>query len=475
MKYDPTYLNQDGTMGRFYEGDSYIQALRPDYITIENVVEIMSWGPVDDKGKPISKLKGRDYMAFNKRVKSFGYNFDYRILNSADFGALTSRKRYFAQFALGSLPISWPQPTHAKNPVKGGFFNNELKKWRAVRSVLDLTDEGQSIFTRTKALSDKTLERIYAGLIKFVAGGKDKWLLKYNSVNGQTGKHNPPGIDEPCPVISTQNRIGLVSCQFMPAFISAYYGIGDNVSSIDAPAPTVTTKDRLALVSPKFIDQQFGQSKPVSVDVPCNSITANPKFNLVSCKQFIMNQFTGGGQQSSIESPSPSVTTVPKQNLITCEPWGMNTSFNNIGSSIDEPAPVITANRKWHYLMNPQYNSHGGSIDSPCFTLIAKMDKRPPYLVETEEGYAAIEFYETDSEITIRIKEFMCLYGITDIKMRMLRIPELLQIMGFPIDYVLVGTQAVQKKQIGNAVEVNIAKMRCEAIVSSLTRKSMAI
>jgi DNA (cytosine-5)-methyltransferase 1 len=261
----------------------------------------------------------------------------------------------------------------------------------------------------------------------------------------------------------------------MPAFISAYYGIGDNVSSIDAPAPTVTTKDRLALVSPKFIDQQFGQSKPVSVDVPCNSITANPKFNLVSCKQFIMNQFTGGGQQSSIESPSPSVTTVPKQNLITCEPWGMNTSFNNIGSSIDEPAPVITANRKWHYLMNPQYNSHGGSIDSPCFTLIAKMDKRPPYLVETEEGYAAIEFYETDSEITIRIKEFMCLYGITDIKMRMLRIPELLQIMGFPIDYVLVGTQAVQKKQIGNAVEVNIAKMRCEAIVSSLTRKSMAI
>ena len=38
---------------------------------------------------------------------------------------------------------------------------------------------------------------------------------------------------------------------------------------------------------------------------------------------------------------------------------------------------TITANRKWHYLMNPQYSSPGGSVDKPCFTLIARMDKMP--------------------------------------------------------------------------------------------------
>ena len=34
--------------------------------------------------------------------------------------------------------------------------------------------------------------------------------------------------------------------------------------------------------------------------------------------------------------------------------------------------------------------------------------------------------------------------------------------MGFPKDYVLIGTQADQKKFIGNAVEVTMARVLCE-------------
>lgn len=57
----------------------------------------------------------------------------------------------------------------------------------------------------------------------------------------------------------------------------------------------------------------------------------------------------------------------------------------------------------------------------------------------------------------------------------MLRVPELKCIMGFPDDYVLVGTQADQKKFIGNAVEVNMARVLCEAIVEKLNKlKSFA-
>lgn len=75
---------------------------------------------------------------------------------------------------------------------------------------------------------------------------------------------------------------------------------------------------------------------------------------------------------------------------------------------------------------------------------------------------------ENDSPATVKIKEFMTLYGIIDIKMRMLRIPELKRIMGFSSDYVLVGTQADQKKFIGNAVEVNMARVLCEALCDRL-------
>lgn len=67
-------------------------------------------------------------------------------------------------------------------------------------------------------------------------------------------------------------------------------------------------------------------------------------------------------------------------------------------------------------------------------------------------------------------KEFMVMYGIIDIKMRMLKIPELKKIMGFPEDYVLIGTQADQKKFIGNAVEVTIARAWCEALCCELEK-----
>ena len=96
------------------------------------------------------------------------------------------------------------------------------------------------------------------------------------------------------------------------------------------------------------------------------------------------------------------------------------------------------------------------------------MDKRPPYLIVTETGDVAIQIYEDDSPMTAKIKEFMALYCVVDIKMRMLTVVELLLIQGFPKDYILIGTQAEQKKYIGNAVEVTIARKLCEALCSSL-------
>lgn len=68
----------------------------------------------------------------------------------------------------------------------------------------------------------------------------------------------------------------------------------------------------------------------------------------------------------------------------------------------------------------------------------------------------------------------MAHYGLKDIKMRMLKIQELKEIMGFPVDYTLIGTQAEQKKYIGNAVEVTMAKVLCEAIAYRLHNNRIA-
>lgn len=42
--------------------------------------------------------------------------------------------------------------------------------------------------------------------------------------------------------------------------------------------------------------------------------------------------------------------------------------------------------------------------------------------------------------------------------------------MGFGSEYTLIGTQAEQKKYIGNAVEVNISRALCVALYSELNQ-----
>lgn len=400
----------------------YIEALKPDYIQIENVEEFMSWGEIDENGHPISSDKGKSYLRWVNNVKSYGYDFQHRILNSANFGAYTSRKRFFGIFAKVGLPIVFPKPTHSKSDAS-------MKPLMPVKEVLDSEDYGNSIF-REKPLAERTLERIYAGLIKFVAGGKESFLIKYNSM-GANGRYKAPGIDDPCPVVATQNRLGIAHVSFLSKQFSGHPD-SKNVS-IEEPAGAITCVDHHA-----FVSVHYGHGYNRSLEDPAPTLTCKDRVALVNC-HFLDNQY-GNGTPSSVETVAGSVTTNPKQNLVTCD----------------------------RFLMNPQFASAGRSIEDPCFTLIARMDKRPPYLITTESGEIGIEIYDTDSPMTVKIKEFMAMYGIFDIKMRMLKVDELKKIMGFPEDYVLIGTKCEQKKFIGNAVEVNMSRVLCEALSEAL-------
>ena len=374
--------------------DRYIKSFNPDYVQIENVVEFMSWGPLNEKGKPLSMKSGQDWLRWRNHINSLGFRDEWKELNSADFGAYTSRNRLFGCFAKDGLPIIWPTPTHSKSNEKIDLFGEGLKKWKAVKDVLDFDDEGDSIFTRKKPLVEATLQRIYAGLVKHVAGGKDSFLAQYNS---GSVKNRVIDLDNPCNTIPTSNRFSLVKA----SFLTKYYGTGENVASVEEPAGTLTTKDRFTKVQVNWLDKQY----------------------------------SGPHNHQSINQPAGTIMTSDKHALVS--------------------APFI---------LNPSHGGHTMHIDQPCPVIIARQDKAPLYLVQySQSANHSIPIYDGDSETMIKIKEFMALYSISDIKMRMLKVSELKVIQGFPVDYKLYGNQSDQKKFIGNSVVPHVVQAWAEA------------
>src|SRR5690606_34418321 len=251
--------------------DRYVTAIDPDYVKIENVVEFMSWGPLNENGKPISMRSGQDWLRWRNHINSFGYRDEWKEMNSADYGAYTSRNRLFGCFAKDGLPIVWPQPSHSKKGnSKVDLFGTGLQKWKAVKDLLDFEDEGESIFNRKKSLVENSLKRIYAGLIKEVAGGKENFLIKYNSMN-QQGKVASQSIDNPCPVIPCQGRLAVAKV----AFLNQYNGGDNRVLSIENPCNTLPTENRFSLVQTSFVMKYFSgnpMSKITSIESPLGTI-----------------------------------------------------------------------------------------------------------------------------------------------------------------------------------------------------------
>ena len=462
------YMHYDPEIRDYVDGMSYIQILNPDIVYIENVEEFMAWGPIDQKGKPISMKEGQEYIKWTEKIQSFGYNFSSRLINSADQGAYTSRKRFFAQFTRQGIPVEWPEATHSK-VARTDVFNN-FKKHKAVKEVLDLNDEGNSIFTRKKELSPRTKERIFHGLVKHVGNGNDTFLSKYYSGNLE---NKSISIDGPAGAITTVDHHAVVKCSFLQKWNSASKNgnVKHSTASIDGPSPTVTTQNRLGIVQ-AFMVQYHGKGTSVSVNGPASTITTRDRLAFIKPVQFIDRQFRNN-LNSSIEEPIGTILPVPKSSLVSPSSFLVDQSFGNSSRDLNKPAPTILACRKNHYLVNPQWASKGGSVDKPCFTLIARMDKMPPYLMSVTSGKAAVIIYSDDCEWTVKIKLFMAEYGISDIKMRMLKIKELKLIMGFPEEYVLLGPQNQQKKFIGNAVETRTAQRIIEASVYAIMRKKV--
>jgi DNA (cytosine-5)-methyltransferase 1 len=261
----------------------WAEALRPRWIIVENVPEFQTWGPIGSNDRPLQSRKGETFTAWANALRSLGYTVEARVLNSADYGAATTRRRLFVTARLdggarGRGPIDWPSPTHA--PAGTSPLFGDLKPWRAAREIIDWDERGTSIFQRKKDLAPRTMERIAAGARKFwgvelepfiVAmehGGRelsiDKPLptittakggafgLVQPFVLGQQSGAAPRGVSDPTPTLATSGAVSLVE-----PFLVSFYGSGVNVSSVREPLRTLTTHDRHGLVTPTHLDVTF--------------------------------------------------------------------------------------------------------------------------------------------------------------------------------------------------------------------------
>lgn len=230
----------------------WIDKLTVDRVIIENVPEFQSWGPLDPKtSRPIQQAKGETFSAFIGMIKGLGYSVDWKVLNAADYGAPTTRRRLFIQAVrTGSdKSIIWPEATHIK-PSPNQLLSPILS-WIPARDIIDWSLPTQIIDARSKPLAKNTMDRIIRGMEKYWGEYAKPFIIRYNG-----GENRVHSIDEPLPVLDTSNRYGLIQ-----PLIMEYYGNG-GCHPVSKPLPTVTGSDRFALITPENVRIGFRMLKP---------------------------------------------------------------------------------------------------------------------------------------------------------------------------------------------------------------------
>jgi len=295
---------------------TWLTELRVRRMIIENVPEMVQWGPVDARtGKPTKSRKGEYFRQWVETIRALGFAVEWRILNAADYGDATTRHRFFLIARSDGKPLRWPEPTHTKHPTPR-LFGPPLQRWRPACEIIDWSIQGKSIFGRRKPLKPKTLARIYSGAAKFrwpepylvvlrrhmaaqgidaplptiTAGGNHIGLVQPFML-GQQSCAAPRSTNEPVPTIATEGAI---------SSIAPYYGSSETCGSVGEPLPTITTRDRFGLVVPvtganrgelAFITAAFGEREGQaprvhSVDDPAPTICATGRINLVEGRDY---------------------------------------------------------------------------------------------------------------------------------------------------------------------------------------------
>lgn len=463
---------------------TWLTELRVKRLLIENVPEFEDWGPVDPRsGKPLKSRKGEYFNAWVRALKGLGFRVEWRVINSADLGAYTTRQRLYLIARSDGKPILWPEPTHSKNGVAGLFGGG--RKWKPAREIIDWANKGTSIFTRKRPLVEKTMWRILAGAQKF--NWPEPFLVILRGTQPGQVNASAKSVDGPIPTISAGGgHVGIAEQTFRP-FVCA--NRTNNVpQTIDGPVPTIVTSGNLFIAQPEMRPFVIGQhggavardvaeplptvaaagaislTQPIiapyygsgsgetckSIDLPLDTVTAKARFGLVEAvaQPFMLPQHGDGDKAPrtlDIENPVPTVTT--NSRIAVVEPFIISPRHARAGAgpsprSVENPIPTITSGGSQMGVVEPEV--HDPSIMGA-----------DDFALALEQG----RVFQVDGQIYV-----------FDILFRMLDWPELARAMGFSdqeIQYEFAGTKADITRQIGNAVEVNTAEALVHAVMST--------
>lgn len=436
--------------------------VRPSVIMLENVPEIQTWGPLEKDNRPIKERAGETFDGFIKAlstgistdhpafpemcealsiswesemamalVKGLGYDIQFRTLRSCDYGAPTTRQRFYMIARCDGRKIVWPKPTHGQKnsaDVKSG----KKKPYHTAAECIDWSIPAQSIFERDRPLAENTLRRIARGIRRFVIDNPEPFIV---TVNHGGDNFRGQSINEPLQTVTAKHGYGIVTPTIM-------CNNENNVGArVDSPLPTVTTGNRNFLVAPTLIQYHSETSKEEvrgqEVDQPIMTIDTAPRYAL-SCAH-IMKNYGGGytGAGSKVDAPLDTVTATDHNSLVTAHIMTMRNHMD--GQPVDEPLGTITAGTTHHlevqaFLLKYYGNGTANSVNEPLDTVTAR------------DRFALV---------TIHGEEYI----ITDIRMRMLQPRELFNAQGFPEDYIIdhdadgkVYPKVKQVARCGNAV-----------------------
>lgn len=209
-------------------GRLHAAGLAPRYISLENVEQILTWGPlvakrdkatgrvlkmdgsVAARGErvpvelqqlvPDKRHAGRTWDQFVAILRGFGYQVEWKKVVAADHGAGTSRKRLFLVARNDHLPIVWPEPTHGPG---------RAQPYVTAGDCIDWSIPCPSIFARKKPLADATHRRIARGIKRFVLDAAEPFIVPAT----HHGSDRCNAASDPMPTVTGANRGELMAVQ----------------------------------------------------------------------------------------------------------------------------------------------------------------------------------------------------------------------------------------------------------------------
>lgn len=271
----------------------WARAVRPRVILLENVREFRTWGPLAADGRPCKRRAGSTFAAWVGALERLGYAVGSRILDAADYGAPTRRRRLFVVARRDGAPIAWPEPTHGPGRAP----------WRTAADCIDWSLPCPSIFERARPLAEKTQRRIAEGLRRYVFGTARPFLVQ---VNHGRDAWRGQGVDAPLSTVTaTQRGHALVAPTLIQTGYGERVGQAPRVPGLEHPLGTVVAGGQKHALVAAWLVKHFGGVVGHELERPVGAVTARDHHSLAAAT---LVKLRGECHGADLREPAPTLT-----------------------------------------------------------------------------------------------------------------------------------------------------------------------